>query len=337
MFYLYSNPSCLQNKLHNFLAKSIEFVAASIGIIQTSESRVFKIWRYFITFVLISYNTTMTYTTSPSASGTPLDLLNAILARMSLSSYSILIIVFLVMIMIQQKNIRKCLIEGENVHQMCQKLVNAKKSANQSLFHTFLLKIGLDIVLTITLTVMEVISFVVKPTKFSFFNAIMSPLTSIVYCCIGTLYYVSLALAFTWLQTIHEDVKDGVNQEVSMFNHVVVRFVKMIQKTFQVTLLFLASEAFISFVSQTTKLYPVVVYQISKGNSFRIWYSCIWKIYVISSILVQLSFVTYVPQKLIDEKIDIQRSLFQQENSRFQVMNYEREHFQLKRCHISSS
>lgn len=255
MFYLYSIPSCLQQKFHNSLAKSIELVAASIGIIRKSENRKSKIWRYMITFLLIAYNTIMSYSVSPSTA-TPSELLNSILGRMSLTTYSFLIIECLVMIRMQKKNISKCFMYAENVHQMCRNSIYSENSSSRGLFHTFVMKIGVDMALMTTITSIEVISFVVEPTFFSFFNAIMSPTTAITYNCIGTLYYVSLSLALKSTETI----KTGVNQDVGTCSQVIGKYIKKIHKTFEITLLFVMCEAFLSIICQVRLVTRLLTY-----------------------------------------------------------------------------
>lgn len=250
MFYLYQSPSCFQQKLHNFIGKSIEFVAESIGILWRSERRVFKVWRFLITALLIVYNTIMTYKTSPSSSGVSSGVVYAMLDKISTGSFSVVTIVILVMIIIEKGHIRECFINSEYVHWMRHQLLKTKTFGFESLFHKFLLKIALDIVVWCMLIFFEVATLVVKPTFFSFFNGIMSPINGVVYYSIGTIYCIPLAFALTYTQTIHEDVKDGVNYDLTLFHHILVRFTKKIQKTFQVTLLFLMWKAFIGFVSQ---------------------------------------------------------------------------------------
>lgn len=250
MFYLYQSPARLLEKLHNFIAKSIEFVAESIGIIWRSESIVFRIWRYLITALLIVYNTIMTYKTSPSSSGVSSGVVYAMLDKISYGSFSVVTIVILVMIMIEKRHIRACFINSEYVHWIRHQLLRTKTAGIESLLYKFLLKIALDIVVWCMLIFFEVATIFVKPTIFSFFNGIMSPINGIVYYSIGTIYCIPLGLGLTYTQTIHEDVKGGVNHDLTMFHHVLVRFSKKIQKTFQVTLLFLMWKAFIGFVSQ---------------------------------------------------------------------------------------
>lgn len=43
------------------------------------------------------------------------------------------------------------------------------------------------------------------------------------------------------------------------------------------------------------------------------WHSCTWNITIIVELFVQMVFVAYAPQKLIDERVDIQKSLLQKE------------------------
>lgn len=249
MFYLYSNPLCLEQKLHNFLAKSIEFVAASIGIIWRSESRIFRIWRYFITFLLFSFNTVTTFTTSPNSTNTHWDFLRVLLRQATLTSYSILIIEILVMMLIQKKKILKCFRYGEKLYQMRQQFPKANNTGAQSVFHTFLITIGIDILIIIILIVLVTVTFLMKPTIFSFISAIVTPITFVVRFCIFVLYYVSLAFSLICLQTIHEGFKGGVTHDILMLNQMVNKFIKKIHKTLEVTLLFLMWETFVGFVT----------------------------------------------------------------------------------------
>lgn len=256
MFYLYSTPSCLEHKIHNFLAKVIEFVAGSIGIAwlnKLENKTISQAWRYLITTILISFCTYLAFSGSVNYNNSMTsDNLLVIFRRMNLSTYYIVIVVCLVMIPIQKENIRKCFNYAHELHRISKLLLNTHDDVRHKncLLHKFLIKIGFDSLMIATIFVLLMVTVAKTPSISTFVNAILTPTSLVIYCFIGTVYYVSLAFSLFLIQKVHETLKTSEICDVSTFSLKIIRFVRKINATIQITLLLFVFHAFMGFVVQ---------------------------------------------------------------------------------------
>lgn len=273
MFYLYSTPTCLEHKIHNFLAKVIEFLAKCIGALliekskngsYTNKNGISRLWCYLTNFTVISFSIYISYISVINHDITSADLyLIAVFRKLAVSSYYMIIIVFLSTVMFQTQSTLKAFNHANELYHIDQLLfkVNQNVRERKRLFYKLLIKIGFDLTLPLTFLVMSINEYHRNPTFLTLVFTTLVPSSLIVYCFIGTIYYVSLAYALFLAQKAHQALKtSSYIPNIATFYHHVVRFVRKINKIIQVTLLLLVFQAFMGLVINVRMKCDVLCY-----------------------------------------------------------------------------
>lgn len=268
MFYLYSKPTCLEQKLHNCLARAITFVGKCIGVFHVEKSMKGP---YYVTkdgiSLLCSYSTNIIAITlciyvviflvilDQNGSNVKVNLyMIGLFGKIARICYWLLVVLFLSTVMFQKESISKIFNCAFELHQLNQLLFRFNQNVSQykSLLYKFLMKIIFDLTMSsfmLVLAVNELLqSFTISHVVFT----TILPISLIIYCFIGTIYYVSLAYALILIQKVNHTLKEAKVEIRNVTNccHMIVRFVRKFNTTVQLCLLLSITHAFTGFVLQ---------------------------------------------------------------------------------------
>lgn len=262
MFYLYSAPESFKQKFHNFLAKVIVFIGKCLGVgwiqkslhgpFYTNAHRNQRFWCYLINFTEISVYCFIIYNELTHEEGLD-DFLVGTFGKMSVICYYLLMISFLMTVMMQQRRFLKYFNFAYNLHIQDQLLFDANGGrSHNGLFTRFLIKTLFDITLICTMVVLAIRAHFALRTIATLLFLFLLPSSMVVYCFVGTTYFISLAYGLLLGQRAHEALKTASvhTSNVTTFYHSILTFVKKVHGTVQLSLLFLVTHAFLEFVIQ---------------------------------------------------------------------------------------
>lgn len=265
MFYLYSTPTCIEQKIHNCLAKGITVVGKCLGVLWIKRSKdgpyytrrhdKKRFWCYLTNFIVILLCFCVIYYEMAHHKGLETFLVGA-MAKLTIICYYFLIIVFLTTVMVQERAFVKSFNLAYELHLLNQLLFKSNRNLkNNFLFYKFLIKTGFDLIMSFIVIVLSNIPHIYEPTSPKLVFTFLLPTSLGIYCFIGTIYYILLAYALFLGQRAHHVLKTTTVTMVDISNMTsfylkIVRFVRKVNKTLQFSLLLLVLHAFMGFVTQ---------------------------------------------------------------------------------------
>lgn len=262
MFYLYSTPNSFEQKIHNFLAKALVLIGRCIGVgwrkrshngpYYTNAHRNRRLLCYLTNSIAIAISSFVIFDRVVNHEGLDVFLVGT-LSVIVITCYHLLMISFLMTVMMRQRRFLKTFNIVYNLHVLSQFLFKADSSRNDNgLFIKCVIKIGLDVGICCTLEALFIGEFFKERTISSLICSILMPPGMVVYCYVGTTYFISLAYGLFLRQRAHEAFETVHTSNVTTFYHNILTFVKKVHGTFQLSLLFLVTHAFLEFVIQVT-------------------------------------------------------------------------------------
>lgn len=257
MFYLYSNPTCIEQKIHNRLAKAINFIGQCIGMFQVESAgkgcRIPRICSYFTNLTVITLSIhVVIYHVIIQYNGVN-SFLIGFFGKMNRLSFWLLIVLFLSTVMLQKNAITKTFNLVFELHQLNHNVLRLSHNTHQfkSFLYKFLIKTGFDLTMSSFMLILTANDYFRHPNFPKLVFSIILPISFIIYCFIGSIYYVSLAYALILIQKSNSALKRKVDiRNVTTFCHMIGKFVRKVNKIGQLSLLLLVTHAFMGFVIQ---------------------------------------------------------------------------------------